>query len=78
LLFYFLVAYLLAKKNKENICVLGTIIAVFIANFVDNDLVDYSFFPFILWAFNDWQNISVIKAVKGKVNEIYKWKRIKI
>ena len=78
LLFYFLVAYLLAKKNKENICVLGTIIAVFIVNFVDNDLVDYSFFPFILWAFNDWQNISVIKAVKGKVNEIYKWKRIKI
>ena len=78
LLFYFLVAYLLAKKNKENICVLGTLIAVFIANFVDNDLVDYSFFPFILWAFNDWKNVSVIKNVKGKVNEIYKWKRMKI
>ena len=54
------------------------LIAVFIANFVDNDLVDYSFFPFILWAFNDWKNVNVIKNVKGKVNEIYKWKWIKI
>lgn len=48
LLIYFFIAYCLTKKNKGNACVLGALIAVFIANFVDNDLVDYSFFPFIL------------------------------
>ena len=53
LLVYFLIAYCLAKKNRGNACVLGALIAVLVANFVDNDLVDYSFLPFILWAFND-------------------------
>ena len=78
LLFYFVIAYLLARKNKESACVLGTLIAVFIANFVDNDLVDYSFLPFILWAFNDWKTNRVIKNVKEKVEEIHKRKYTKI
>ena len=72
ILVYFLIAYCLAKKNKENACVLGALIAVFIANFVDNDLVDYSFLPFILWAFNDVRVDSIIKNVEKKVDEIYK------
>lgn len=38
----------------------------FIANFVDNDLVDYSFLPFILWAFNDFGTNNVIKNVRVK------------
>lgn len=75
LLIYFLVAYFLAKKNRESVCILGTLIAVFIANFVDNDLVDYSFLPFVLWAFNDWQSNNLVKNAKEKVNGIYtgKW-----
>ena len=67
-----------SRKNKESACVLGTLIAVFIANFVDNDLVDYSFLPFILWAFNDWKTNRVIKNVKEKVEEIHKRKYTKI
>lgn len=70
LFFYFFIAYLLAKKNKRNICILGTIVMVFIANFVDNDLVDYSFLPFILWAFNDFGTNNVIKNVRVKFEKI--------
>lgn len=72
ILVYFLVAYCLAKKNKGNACVLGALIAVFIANFVDNDLVDYSFLPFILWAFNDVRVDSIIKNMGKKTGKIYK------
>ena len=71
---YFLIAYRLAKKSKENICVLGALIAVFIANFIDNYLVDYSFLPFIIWAFNDFRADAIIKNVKEKVDGIYKGK----
>lgn len=78
LLFYFGVAYLLAKKNRGNACILGTLVLVFIANFVDNDLVDYSFLPFILWAFNDWRTNNIIKNVKKKTDGIYKGKYIKV
>ncbi|WP_330600115.1 hypothetical protein [Blautia segnis] len=78
ILVYFLIAYCLAKKNKGNACVLGTIIAVFIANFVDNDLVDYSFLPFILWAFNNFKTDGLIKNVGKKVDRIYKGKIEKI
>ena len=78
LLIYFFIAYCLAKKNKGNECVLGALIAVFIANFVDNDLVDYSFFPFILWAFNDFRANSIIKNVGEKVDRVYKGKMEKI
>ena len=69
---YFLIAYRLAKTNKRNVCILGTLMAVFWINFVDNDLVDYSFLPFILWAFNDVRVDSIIKNVEKKVDEIYK------
>lgn len=68
LLFYFIIAYLLAQKNKKCASVLVAIITVFIANFVDNDLVDYSFLPFILWAFNDWRANNIIKNMKEKVD----------
>lgn len=78
LIFYFTVAYLLASKNKENSCILGAIIAAFVINFVDNDLVDYSFLPFILWAFNDWENNRIIRNAKGKIDEIYEDKQLKI
>ena len=70
LFFYFFIAYLLAQKNKKNICILGTIVMVFIANFVDNDLVDYSFLPFILWAFNDFGTNKVIKNLRVKFEKI--------
>lgn len=74
LLFYFIVSYLLAAKNKENTSIMGAIIAVFMINFVDNDLVDYSFLPFILWAFNDWKSNYVIRNMEDRINEIYKGK----
>ena len=77
LLFYCIVAYFLAKKNRWNVCILGTVIAVFVANFVDNDLVDYSFLPFILWAFNDWKANNIVKNMNEKL-KIYKGKQIKI
>lgn len=60
LLFYFVIAYQLAKKNYSNRIVLLTIITVFVANFVDNDLVDYSFMPFIFWAFNNIKSSNKI------------------
>lgn len=66
LIFYFIVAYLLADKNRKSGCVLGAIIAVFVINFVDNDLADYSFLPFILWAFNDWKDNRTIRNMKEK------------
>ena len=69
LAFYFIVAFLLADKNKRNGCVLYAIIIVFIINFVDNDLVDYSFLPFILWAFNDWKTNRIVTNVKEKLSE---------
>lgn len=78
LLVYWLIAYCLAKKNKGNACVLGALIAVFIVNFVDNDLVDYSFLPFILCAFNNFRADSIIENMGEKVNGIYKGKIEKI
>nr|WP_300565672.1 hypothetical protein [uncultured Acetatifactor sp.] len=51
ILFYFVISFILAQKSKNNIFCLTTILVIFIANFVDNDLVDYSFLPFILYAF---------------------------
>lgn len=66
LVFYAIVAYLLAQKSKKNACILGTLIAVFLSNFIDNDLVDYSFLPFILWAFNDLKWDSVMQNIKQR------------
>ena len=67
---YFLIAYRLAKTNKRNVCILGTLMAVFGINFVDNDLVDYSFLPFILWAFNDFRTDSIFEKLKYKIEGI--------
>lgn len=67
-IFYITVSYLLAKKTKGNSCLLGTLIVVFFANFVDNDLVDYSFLPFILWAFNDLSVERIINKAKSRIN----------
>lgn len=53
ILFYFTVSFLLAKKFRNNIYALTVLLIVFIANFIDNDLVDYSFLAFILIAFNN-------------------------
>lgn len=72
LLFYILVAFILAKKNKNDSYILGTLIAVFVANFIDNDLVDYSFLPFILWGFNELNGKYVVNSIKQRVDKVYK------
>lgn len=53
--FYIIVSFLLANKFKDDIYVLTVLLVVFMANFVDNDLVDYSFLPFILIAFANFR-----------------------
>lgn len=67
--FYILVANLLSKKAKGNFGLLGVLFIVFFANFVDNDLVDYSFLPFILWAFNDLPKDGMISRMKSKIQQ---------
>ena len=69
ILFYFMVAFLLSEKVKENINLLITLCVVFFANFVDNDLVDYSFLPFILWAFNDLSFDGIADKMKIKMSK---------
>lgn len=54
--------YLLVKKYKDDFFVVLVILVVMIANFVDNDLTDYSFLPFILLVFNRYR-------IGGKVND---------
>lgn len=69
LLFYFVLAILLSNKAKNNTYVLVVFLAVFVANFVDNDLVDYSFLPFILVAFNNFglaKKNDIGKTLKNK------------
>ncbi len=53
ILFYVAISFLLAKKFENDIYALIVLLIVFAANFVDNDLVDYSFLAFILLAFNN-------------------------
>ena len=74
ILFYIIVSVLLARKAKDNIYLLLTLIIVFTANFIDNDFVDYSFLPFILFAFNDCriinrQNSLSVKKIRLKLGE---------
>lgn len=66
ILFYFIISFFLSKKARGNMYVLCVLIIVFVANFVDNDLVDYSFLPFILFAFDNFQ-ISERVYHKNKV-----------
>lgn len=52
LIFYYMVCFRLSKYYRDKPILLITIMLVFVSNFIDNDLVDYSFLPFILLAFN--------------------------
>lgn len=61
--FYIVVAVLLASKAETDSYMLITILMVFVANFIDNDLVDYSFLPFILYTFN---GMKIRKGGKNK------------
>lgn len=62
ILFYLVVSIRLARRAKNNVYLLISLIAVFAVNFVDNDLVDYSFLPFILYVFNDKEIMAKYKA----------------
>lgn len=60
LFFYFTVNYLLVKKAQKNPYMLLCVVALSVINFIDNDLVDYSFLPFIIIAFSD-ENLKFIR-----------------
>lgn len=64
ILFYVFISFILSNKSKENIYELCVLLVVFIASFIDNDLVDYSFLPFILFAFNSIYISSNIRKDK--------------
>lgn len=69
LLFYFAVSILLANKAKGTYCFLVTLIILFIANFIDNDLVDYSFLPLIVFAFSRYRGndlLELFESINGK------------
>lgn len=55
ILFYYVVSFLLTKKAKGSMYKLTCLLVVFVVNFIDNDLVDYSFLPFIIMAFTDYK-----------------------
>lgn len=55
ILFYILIAFFLVQKTQGDIYALISLLIIFVANFVDNDLVDYSFLPFILLAFHTFE-----------------------
>lgn len=61
ILFYFMVALFLTRKLKQSVTALVVINIMFLANFIDNDLVDYSVLPFILIAFNKESILNPIK-----------------
>lgn len=67
LLFYFMIGLILSKRVNGDINLLITLNIVFFANFVDNDLVDYSFLPFMLWAFNDLSFDGIADKMKNKI-----------
>ena len=45
--------YLLVKKADKNPIILICIFAIFLLNFIDNDLLDYAFLPFMIYAFSN-------------------------
>ena len=71
ILFYFLVSFILSKKAKGNMYVLIVLLSVFAMNFIDNDLVDYLFLPFILIAFNNSQLLEEVDS--GNRKRSVKW-----
>ena len=66
ILFYFIVSAMLTRRAKNNVYLLISLLAAFSANFIDNDLADYSFLPFILYAFNDVKIFAKYKNVQPK------------
>ena len=49
---FIFINYFYVKRYKENFYAIIAIFVVLLANFVDNDLTDYSFLPFIILVFN--------------------------
>lgn len=64
LLFYFVVFYLLIKQANKSIYKLICIFVLILINFIDNDLVDYSFLPFIIMAFNK-MSLQKLSSITG-------------
>lgn len=61
IIFYWFISFALAKKQHRNSFCLIAFLAIFIANFIDNDLTDYLFLPMILYAFSDNKNMRYEK-----------------
>nr|WP_243431754.1 hypothetical protein [Clostridium botulinum] len=68
ILFYVFISFTLAKKSKENMYELCVLLVVVVANFIDNDLADYSFLPFILFAFSNIYISDTIRKIKKQVS----------
>lgn len=66
ILFYFVVSFLLTQKAQNNVYALIVLLLVFLANFIDNDLVDYSFLPFVLIAFDNFNISTTLSKVRIK------------
>lgn len=60
LLFYIYISQKITSKYSNRPYILLVTVCVFTANFVDNDLVDYCFLPFILLAFCDRKETSIL------------------
>ncbi|MBP3803803.1 MAG: hypothetical protein J6I76_07880 [Oribacterium sp.] len=69
ILFYLIVSVLLTYKAKGNYSFLVALIVVFVSNFVDNDLFDYSFLPLILFAFYDNGIEKYIEKIKRPISK---------
>lgn len=65
IVFYALLNYMVVKKANKNPYKLICIFIVLTANLIDNDLVDYSFLPFIIIAFSDMYN-RLQKKINGR------------
>ncbi len=68
-LVYVLISILLTNKTKDSAYCLIALLVVFVANFIDNDLVDYSFLPFVLYAF---AQVDLSKSKKLIIERIKK------
>lgn len=65
-IFFVIVNYFLVNKVGNNPFALIALLVLFIANFIDNDLVDYGFFPFIIFTFNRANFIERISAIRQR------------
>lgn len=79
ILFYCFISFLLAYKERNNSICLISILVVFICNFVDNDLVDYSFMPLIIYAFAQYDFKEKLITINMKYrNRSNKWLKIRM